>query len=113
MFNGKDLHIDIEIPFAEVIREGGTSKEVIVSREVLCSICNGTRERSDSKSMNCYSCKGEGIKEDALFHRQTKCNTCKGHGKLIKSECTSCKGQGLSLKDESIVVQVDRFTMDG
>ena len=95
MFDGKNLYTDVEVTFAEAMQEGGCTREILVQREVLCSSCNGSRERSGSESMTCYSCAGEGIKEDALFHNKNRCNTCKGHGKLIKNECPTCKGQGI------------------
>ena len=92
MFDGKNLNVDVEVTFAQVIQDGGCDQEITVSREVLCTSCNGTRERTGSASMPCYSCKGEGVKKDALFGKETRCNTCKGHGKLVKSECVECKG---------------------
>ena len=83
MFDGKDLTVDFEVSFTEATQEGGSTHEIDVKREVICTACNGTRERAGSQSFACYSCKGEGIKEDALFHKKTKCNTCKGHGKHV------------------------------
>ena len=83
MFNGCDAQVEVEATFAEVMQEGGVEKSVSYMREVLCGSCNGSRERAGSESLPCYSCKGEGVKEDAIFRKQTRCNTCKGHGKLI------------------------------
>ena len=83
-----------------------------MSRSVICSSCNGSREAVGSKSNVCYSCKGTGIKEDSLFKKQVKCNTCQGHGKLIKSPCLSCKGTGLVKKQEKVKIKIDRFTRD-
>ena len=83
MFDGKDLYVDVDVTFAEVMQEGGVEKQIKVDREVICMVCNGTRERSGSTSLPCYSCKGEGIKEDTMFRKKKICNTCKGHGKLI------------------------------
>ena len=83
-----------------------------MSRSVICSSCNGSREAVGSKSNVCYSCKGTGIKEDSLFKKKVKCNTCQGHGKLIQSPCHSCKGTGLVKKKEKVKIKVDRFTRD-
>lgn len=69
MFDGRDLYVDIEVPFELAMQEGGSTHDIVVKREVLCFSCNGTRERTGSASLPCYSCKGEGIKEDALFHK--------------------------------------------
>ena len=113
MFDGRDLYIDVEVNFSEVIQDGGVTKEILVTRDVLCHTCNGTRERPGSQSTTCYSCKGEGIKEDPLFHRKTRCNTCKGHGKLVVNECNTCKGKGLVSKEELVKIHIDRFATDG
>ena len=113
MWNGADLNVDIEIAFDEVLQIGGITKDVRIAKQVLCSSCNGTRERAGSLSLPCYSCKGEGLKVDGLFHKQTRCNTCKGHGKLIQSECQSCKGAGLEEKLATVKVKFEQFTQDG
>ena len=84
MFDGDDLMVDVEVDFAEIMQPDGVTKEVTIERMVPCESCKGTREREGSESLPCYSCKGTGIKEDALFHRKTRCNTCKGHGKIVQ-----------------------------
>ena len=83
MFNGRNLRIDLEVNFAEVMQEGGCTKQITADRDTLCKSCKGSRENSGSQSLQCYSCKGKGIKLDAIFQKETRCNTCKGHGKLI------------------------------
>ena len=113
MFDGKSLSVDVEITFAEAVKDGGCTQEISVQREVICGSCEGTREQAGSQSTPCYSCKGEGVKEDALFHNKTMCNTCKGHGSLVQNKCRSCKGQGLITKHETVSVHVDRFVEDG
>ena len=69
MFDGDDLHAEVEITFEQSIQEGGIQKEITLSRSVICSSCNGSREAVGSKSNVCYSCKGTGIKEDSLFKK--------------------------------------------
>ena len=83
MFDGRNLAIDLEVTFAEVMQVGGVVKEVAFERDVHCPSCNGSREKTGSKSLPCYSCKGEGDKTDALFGKKQRCNTCKGHGTLV------------------------------
>ena len=53
------------------------------------------------------------MKEDALFHKQTRCNTCKGHGKLVQSACPACDGNGFESREETVQVFVSRFSTDG
>ena len=97
-FNGRDHSVDVEVTFDEVMQEGGVIKTVSVDLDVICPSCNGTRERAGSTSLPCYSCKGTGVKKDALFNKETKCNTCKGHGKLVQNKCHECAGEGLVTK---------------
>ena len=112
MFDGDDLTTEVDITFEQSIQEGGLEKEITVNRSVICSSCNGSRESVGSKSNTCYSCKGTGVKEDSLFKKQVKCNTCSGHGKLIQSPCHSCKGTGLVKRLETVKIKLDRFTRD-
>ena len=58
-------------------------KEVQFTRKEYCNSCKGSREKPGSRSLECYSCKGKGTKEDALFKKTVRCNTCKGHGTLV------------------------------
>ena len=104
MFDGRNLFADVEVTFAEVMQESGVTKEIRVTRDDYCISCKGSRERAGSKSLPCYSCKGEGVKKDALFGKETKCNTCKGHGVLVQNECSACKGQGLTQQTQVISV---------
>lgn len=113
MFDGGNIFVDVEVTFSEVMQDSRVTKDVSVERQEACRACKGTRERAGSESLVCYSCKGEGVKEDALFHKQVRCNTCKGHGKLIKNECGSCQGSGLSLETAIISVPISRFSKDG
>ena len=83
LFDGRDLYVDIEVSFAEAMQVGGVDKQIQITRDAICQSCQGTRERTGSKSLPCYSCKGEGVKRDAIFNKETRCNTCKGHGSLV------------------------------
>jgi molecular chaperone DnaJ len=62
-------------------------KKISYTRESKCTTCKGSKEAIGSKPSQCYSCKGEGIKKDPLFHKETKCNTCGGHGTLVANPC--------------------------
>ena len=113
MFDGKDMRIDLEVSFDEIMREGGLLKHVEVKRETLCPSCQGSRESTESESLTCYSCKGSGVKLDAIFQKETRCNTCMGHGKLIQKACAQCNGLGLTQQVCTIEVPVERFSVDG
>ena len=113
MFDGRDMRVDLEVTFEEVVQKGGVLKRVQVERDSLCASCQGTRESTDSESLTCYSCKGSGVKLDAIFQKETRCNTCMGHGKLVQKACARCDGQGLTQQECKVEVPVERFSTDG
>eukprot|EP00347_Sterkiella_histriomuscorum_P015383 403357225 len=107
-FDGIDIQQEVKITFQEAMQ--GVEKPIQFSREIRCPSCKGTREDSGSKSSQCYSCKGEGVKKDPLFHQQQECNTCHGHGHLIKNPCKKCHGIGLLKETITKNVQIPKFT---
>jgi len=58
----------LKLTFEEALQ--GTDKEITFIKEVKCSSCHGTKEAEGSKPLACYSCKGEGVKKDPLFHKE-------------------------------------------
>jgi len=79
------VHVSVSVTFQEALH--GADKKITYAREVKCGSCSGTKEQTGSKSSQCYSCKGEGVKKDPLFKRESKCNTCGGHGFLVVNPC--------------------------
>ena len=84
-FNGKDVSVGVRISFTEALH--GTNKKIAYKREVRCTSFNGTKEAPGSMRSKCFSCLGAGIKKDPLFHKESKCNTCDGHGFMVKNPC--------------------------
>ena len=39
------------------------------------------------------------MKKDPLFQKEQKCQTCKGHGFLVKNACKPCGGHGTTLQE--------------
>mmetsp|Transcript_8275 Transcript_8275/g.7680 ORF Transcript_8275/g.7680 Transcript_8275/m.7680 type:complete len:219 (-) Transcript_8275:36-692(-) len=107
-FSGEDIKVNVQLTFEESLY--GCEKEVTFHRNVLCGSCKGSKEQPGSSSSNCYSCKGSGIKKDPLFQTESKCNTCQGHGKLIKNPCKTCSGQGLVPTKAIEKVEIPKFT---
>lgn len=103
-FNGEDIKLDIHIEFNESLQ--GIEKTLEIIREIKCHTCEGKKEAHGSRSSLCYSCKGEGIKKDPLFHKESKCNTCGGHGYLVKNPCKSCSGEGIVRQTFSKTVKI-------
>ncbi|OMO59019.1 hypothetical protein CCACVL1_25157 [Corchorus capsularis] len=100
----------------------GTSKKLSVSRNVLCSKCNGKGSKSGAASMTCPSCQGCGIKVSIrhlgpcmIQQMQHPCNACKGTGEAIhdKDRCTRCKGDKVVQEKKVLQVFVDKGMHNG
>ena len=90
-FNGKDINMTLDVNiedslFNQTIQE----KTIKFMKNVICTSCNGSRNVDGEKGSLCYSCNGTGIRKDPLFHKESKCNTCKGFGYLVKDACKTC-----------------------
>jgi len=112
MFDGANLQSEVNVTFQESVQQDLVKKAVNFSRDILCGSCDGTREQPGSKSNICYSCQGKGVKKDPLFQKESRCNTCKGHGSLIQSACTTCAGTGLKSESTSHEFDIPRYVKD-
>jgi len=81
-------------------------------KNVACPGCEGSRNVGGESGSNCYSCKGTGIREDPLFHKESRCNTCKGFGFLVKDACQTCKGQGILEVEITKNIDIRPFVQD-
>lgn len=77
----------------------GTVKTLKLTRNVICSKCNGVGGAKECVSQ-CHNCKGRGMEVfnqpigPSLMQRiQRTCGTCNGEGEVIKDACKSCKGK--------------------
>jgi DnaJ-class molecular chaperone len=67
-WNGKKIEVAISINLEDVIyAEKDSTYTIKYDQNIICTTCNGSREAADSAPMECYSCKGKGIKKDSLF----------------------------------------------
>ncbi|KAF5197313.1 Dnaj protein-like protein, partial [Thalictrum thalictroides] len=83
----------------------GTIKKFSVSRNVLCSNCNGKGTESGAS----MECQGSGMKVSErqlgpVMIRQTQhcCNDCKGTGEVISDHdrCVSCNGEKVVMEEK-------------
>lgn len=90
--NGKPINLAYTVKLEDMIFSpyNTQSIEVSYSKQSNCVKCHGTRESNGGQGFTCYGCKGSGIREDPLFRRKQKCNTCKGFGTMVKDPCKSC-----------------------
>ncbi len=110
---GADLRVDLSLAFAEAV--WGTTKEVKITRDLVCGTCNATGAAPGSKPELCKTCQGKGqvVHAQGFFMVQTTCPQCRGAGKLIKEPCPDCRGRGTQPETSTLSVTVPAGVDDG
>ena len=114
---GRDISIDIELPFREAIF--GTERRVLIAKLAQCIMCGGTGARKDSKMVACGTCNGKGeIRETrnsffGAFTSMRSCPRCHGRGNIPEHVCEVCRGEGIAKREEEIRVAVPAGVEDG
>ncbi|KAH7541820.1 dnaJ protein homolog [Ziziphus jujuba] len=99
----------------------GTAKKLSLSRNVICSKCNGKGSKSGA-SMKCAGCQGTGMKvsirhlgPSMIQQMQHPCNECKGTGETIsdKDRCSQCKGEKVVQEKKVLEVFVEKGMQNG
>ncbi len=105
---GKDIQIGIEIPLEETLAD--QEKELVLTKQVVCSRCNGKGGEPGTSVKECFSCRGTGqvqqIKRTffGTVTRYVVCPECSGQGSKPEKPCNVCKGEGRVQKEEKIKV---------
>ncbi|KAI6241315.1 hypothetical protein M3Y99_00357400 [Aphelenchoides fujianensis] len=113
----RDMVHQLSVPLEKFY--SGHSKTLRVSRQVLCSKCDGIGGAKDSVS-KCANCRGQGME----FHRieiapglvqqtQRPCSKCSGTGEIIKDVCKQCNGRKKVKSEETIEVHIEKGMPDG
>jgi molecular chaperone DnaJ len=81
---GEDIHIRMELSFAEAVE--GAAKEIEIPRREPCDTCGGSRAKRGTKPDTCVHCRGQGqvTVSQGFFMIQTTCPQCRGAGVTIK-----------------------------
>lgn len=90
----KELHIGLDDLYK------GHTYKFNITRDIICSSCDGTGALNKSSMSKCNICNGNGIKIVRIQHGpiiqqiQTQCDNCNGTGEKILEEnkCKKCKG---------------------
>jgi len=102
---GRDLEYQIEVDFETAIKKGG-SKDITITRESNCSVCNGSGIRPGASTKTCSKCKGSGKGFLVFSNVSRTCNVCGGTGKVSTDHCQSCIGSGRKALTETISVKI-------
>ncbi len=103
---GRDISIEINLNFKESIF--GTSRSVLITKNSLCSECQGSGAKTGAGTTTCDTCAGNGkIRETrqsimGSFTTVRECNICHGKGQVPKERCGRCAGAGIERKQEEI-----------
>lgn len=114
---GRDMSIDIEIPFNEAVFGG--ERELLFSRTAPCDHCKGVGGEPGTEIKTCDTCRGQGrvqeVRRTFLGNVSTTqtCPTCAGKGSVPKEKCKICRGTGVHDKQENLEVVIPAGIHDG
>lgn len=114
---GRDISIDIELPFKDAIF--GTSRKVLLTKNNLCDACEGSGAKKGTEMTDCSTCNGNGrIRETrqsimGSFQTVRECSVCRGTGKVPKEKCPTCAGAGVRRTEQEIAINIPAGIQNG
>ncbi|MFZ2886487.1 MAG: DnaJ C-terminal domain-containing protein, partial [Minisyncoccia bacterium] len=114
---GRDISMDIEIPFRDAIF--GTERRVLIAKMAECTTCTGSGAKKGSGTIECVACNGKGQVREARntffgsVSTTRTCPTCKGRGTVPKETCETCRGEGVLKRQEEVHIVVPNGIEDG
>lgn len=114
---GRDISIDINLNFQESIF--GVARNVLLTKNNLCSACQGSGAKRGTDMVTCSTCNGAGkIHENrrsimGSFTTVRECVVCGGTGKVPKERCAQCAGAGIVRSQEEIKIKVPSGIQSG
>jgi molecular chaperone DnaJ len=115
--SGKDIQVDVEISFKEMVR--GSRREFNLYKRVECDACGGTGGETGSKKIVCPSCGGAGqIRKTSrsffgTFTQVSVCPECRGKRDVFERKCKKCGGDGRIKAEKIIKVEIPAGIADG
>jgi molecular chaperone DnaJ len=103
---GSDLRYDLLVNFEEAVK--GCEKSIHITRQEVCSGCDGNGAESGSALKNCPTCHGRGEVRttQGFFSISRTCSRCGGMGKIVERPCPRCKGNGRVKVERNISVKI-------
>jgi len=114
---GRDISIDVELPFSEAIF--GTERKILLNKTALCNDCRGSGAKIGTDMITCSVCNGKGKVHETrrslmgTFSTSRQCSECNGKGKIPKEKCATCRGGGVMRKEQEISVSIPSGINDG
>jgi molecular chaperone DnaJ len=107
---GGDLQYRLDLTFEEAIF--GVDKEIEITRDEVCSTCNGSGAEPGTSPVRCATCNGAGevrqVRQTILgsMVQVATCPTCQGAGETIATPCRTCQGRGQERRTRQKIVSV-------
>ncbi|MCL5010958.1 MAG: molecular chaperone DnaJ [Patescibacteria group bacterium] len=107
---GSDIEISVEINLADVLT--GVEKNIILTKMVMCSRCEGRGAEPGSNLKECFTCRGVGQVQQVRqtmfgsMSRFVTCPECKGEGRIPEKPCNVCRGEGRLKGEEEIKIHI-------
>jgi len=114
---GADLQAHLTLSFEEAVF--GAEKEIELTRNELCSVCNGLRAKPGTEPRKCPVCNGAGeIRRSqrsifGQFVNVSPCDRCYGEGRIVDEPCERCHGGGRERLKRKLEVRVPAGVQDG
>lgn len=103
---GRNVELELEIPFDVAARGGKVPVRVPVSED--CVACKGTGSTPGSRPTQCGECDGRGMVSfgQGGFAVNRPCPACYGRGHIPSDPCRACNGSGQIREQRRIVLTV-------
>lgn len=114
---GSNLRVKVKLTLEEIAK--GVEKKIKVSKQVICSTCDGSGAKDSSSFHTCTTCNGSGqvrrVTSTFLGQMQTTatCPTCNGSGKVITQKCPVCAGNGIVRGEEIVPIRLPAGVSEG
>jgi len=117
---GEDIVHEIQVTLEDLYK-GKTSK-LAVTRNVICTTCEGNGTKTGVASGKCKVCDGKGMRiiirqlgPGMVQQMQTMCSDCGGTGETISEDdkCKTCKGKKVNKDKKILQVYVDKGMKHG
>jgi molecular chaperone DnaJ len=107
---GRDISVDIEIPFADAVF--GTERTVLINKVGQCEECKGSGAKVGTTLTKCTTCAGKGKIQETrqsfigVINTWQECPTCHGRGEIPEKPCAVCRGAGVLKRGEEIKLTI-------
>lgn len=107
---GADLQYRVDLTFEEAVF--GVQKEIEITRDEVCTTCNGSGAEPGTSPVRCQTCNGTGevrqVRQTILgsMVQVATCPTCNGQGETIATPCHTCQGHGQVRRTREKIVSI-------